>query len=316
MNISIGRIAAAGAAILAVNAQASCGSAFCLTNTNWESQGFFTGAGTRVDLRYEFVRQDALRSGTTRVSPSEEPGKEAELKTINRNVFVTVDHSFDRQWALSLQVPFIDRFHAHNVNEDEGRVRETWNFHRMGDVRVVGRYQFRDGDDKSSSMGIRFGAKLPTGSRDITNDDGARAERSLQPGTGTTDVILGAYFFGTIDPQSSWFAQVNALAATNSREEFKPGETIGVDFGYRRSLREGLDVLIQFNASRKGRDKGAQAEPDDSGGTFVSISPGLSLTVSPSIRLYTFLQLPVYQRVNGTQLTTRWSGVAGVNFAF
>ena len=316
MGIHAGRVAAACAAALAVNAQASCGSAFCLTNTNWESQGFFTSAGTRVDLRYEYVRQDVLRSGTTRVSPSEEPSEEGELKTINRNVFLTVDHSFDRQWSASVQVPFIDRFHAHNVNEEDGPVRETWDFQRVGDVRVVGRYQFRDGGDKSSTSGLRFGVKLPTGVRDITNADGARAERSLQPGTGTTDAILGAYFFGTIDTQSSWFAQGTAQAAVNSREAFKPGETIGFDAGYRRTLREGLDVLVQLNASYKGRDKGEQAEPDNSGGTFVSISPGLSFTASPAIRLYAFAQLPVYQRVNGTQLTTKWSGVAGVNFSF
>ena len=37
-------------------ALASCGSAFCVLNTNWNTQGIPNEPGTvRVDLRYEFV---------------------------------------------------------------------------------------------------------------------------------------------------------------------------------------------------------------------------------------------------------------------
>ena len=68
-------LAAIGAAIMSANAAASCGSAFCTTNTSWETQGLWSGAGTRVDLRFEYVRQDDLRSGSHRVAPA---GKEGE----------------------------------------------------------------------------------------------------------------------------------------------------------------------------------------------------------------------------------------------
>ena len=39
-----------------------------------------------------------------------------------------------------------------------------------------------------------FGLKLPTGKYDVTNDEGEQAERTLQPGTGTTDLLLGYYW--------------------------------------------------------------------------------------------------------------------------
>ena len=48
---------------------------------------------------------------------------------------------------------------------------------------------------------------------------------------------------------------------------------------------------------------GAQAEPDDSGGRSLFLSPGVGYAVSKDVQLYGFLQLPLYQYVNGVQLT-------------
>ena len=45
-----------------------------------------------------------------------------------------------------------------------------------------------------SFFGLSFGLKLPTGEFDVRNAMGALAERSLQPGTGTTDLLLGAFY--------------------------------------------------------------------------------------------------------------------------
>ena len=58
---------------------------------------------------------------------------------------------------------------------------------------MVGRYQLGTVDDplKPANAGITFGLKLPTGKFDVANDRGDKAERSLQPGTGTTDLIVG-----------------------------------------------------------------------------------------------------------------------------
>ena len=66
----------------------------------------------------------------------------------------------------------------------------------------------------------------------------------------------------------------------------------------------------------KGRDSGAQAEPDDSGQRMVFVSPGISWNFAKSAQLYAFVQLPVYQSVNGVQLTADWSALAGVSWRF
>ena len=161
------------------------------------------------------------------------------------------------------------------------------------------------------------GLKLPTGKRDVANDEGEVAERTLQPGTGTTDLVAGAYYRQALPlAGSSWFVQVGAQFALNSRDEYKPGDQYGVDAGYRYDVNDRFAAMLQLNYRYKARDKGAQAEPEDSGGQAITASPGVSFALTPRVQAYAFVQLPLWQHVNGVQLTADWSVAAGVSAQF
>jgi len=158
--------------------------------------------------------------------------------------------------------------------------------------------------------------KLPTGDFEVEHDNGDLAERSLQPGTGTTDVLLGAYYRAPGSGPGAWFAQVLWQAALAEREDYRPGDRVGVDLGYRHPLNDRLAALLQLNLLYRDRDSGAQAEPEDSGGYFAFIGPGLSYNLGRDTQLYGFVQVPLYQYVNGVQLTADWSLVAGLATRF
>jgi hypothetical protein len=190
----------------------------------------------------------------------------------------------------------------------------------MGDIRVLGRYQLRSENVERASLsyyGLNFGLKLPTGSRDVLNSDGERAERTLQPGTGTTDALLGAYYSQLLGhSSSSWFVQALWQAPLNGREDFRPGQRLSLDLGFRYEAGEQIGLMIQLNALFKGRDSGAQAEAEDSGGKFLFVSPGVSIALFNNFQLYGFVQLPVYQYVNGVQLTAEWAAMVGISARF
>jgi hypothetical protein len=186
-------------------------------------------------------------------------------------------------------------------------------------MRVLGRYQFdpRQSGDRHDVWGLNFGLKLPTGPFDETNAQGAVAERSLQPGTGTTDALLGAYFSSQLPLKNfSWFAQGIFQAALNEREQFKPGNKFGFDLGTRYEAGERVALMLQFNYLYKARDSGAEAEPEDSGGKFVFVSPGASWNLTKNLQLYGFVQVPIYQNVNGVQLTADYGLVLGLSSRF
>ncbi len=301
-------------------ATASCGSAFCTVNSNWTSESAATEAGSVFDLRYEYINQNQPRAGTNNVAAGQIPHEHDEVSTTNRNLLATYSHTFNSGWGISVIAPIANRNHFHLHNEaDGGQTPERWNFTELGDIRIVGRYELPYVGDptKPSTIGMTFGFKLPTGRIDIANTTGDVAERTLQPGTGTTDAIIGAYYHQKL-PQwnASWFAQTQYQEALNSHADFKPGSQFGIDAGFRYGVTDKMGVLVQVNALVKQRDRGAQAEPADSGGRYLSISPGLSYAVSDRVQIYSFIQKPVYQNVNGVQLTADKAFVVGLSSRF
>jgi hypothetical protein len=230
-----------------------------------------------------------------------------------------MDWGFASNWGVSVLVPYVDRDHFHIHNHRGEQLEERWSFRSVGDARVLGRYEFLSPSDPASirSAGVTFGVKLPTGKYDVTNDEGELAERTLQPGTGTTDALLGFYWNGANQLSGwSWFARAQAVLPMNSRADYKPGNSLQLDGGVRYAVGPNVALMLQANYVAKDRDSGANAEPEDSGQRGLYLSPGISWNVSRNAQLYAYVQVPVYQAVNGVQLTADWSALAGVSWRF
>jgi hypothetical protein len=284
----------------------------------WEAQGVTMDHGFRLDLRYEYIKQDQLRAGRDKTVPENNASREHdEQKTLNRNFVATLDYAPNADWGVSAQLPFVHRDHLHLQNEDDGsQTPESWHFKEIGDVRVLGRRRLSSGD---TSTGLIAGLKLPTGKTDVVNEDGEAAERTLQPGTGTTDVIVGGYgntLFQLAETPARFFYQAQIHAPVNQSKGFRPGAQYIVDVGLAYPASGTWSALLQLNTLVKDRDRGSAAEPEDSGGSFVWLSPGMSYALGRSAQLYGFVQLPVYQRVNGVQLTADRTASAGISVRF
>ena len=297
---------------------ASCGSAFCVLNTSWDIQDPVNQVGrARLDLRFEFIDQDHLRSGNSNISAAEDTGDTTEIKTINRNFVATLDYSFTPQVGVSASLPIVSRYHSHIADPSGAAQVETWNFSKVSDARITGRYQFEGTPDSVANYGLQLGVKLPTGDDHITNAEGIVAERALQPGTGSTDVIIGGYFSNR--PHSAamtWFAQGNYQRAMATRDGYRPGDQLSATGGLRYPFSESVSGLFQLNLLLKQKDSGPNAESELSGGKFLFASPGLSYGVTRDTQIYGFVQLPVYRYVNGIQLSANWSAIGGVSMRF
>lgn len=313
-------IAASAATLGAASVHASCGSAFCFVNTNWSLQGVWTQPGPHVDLRFEYIDQDQPRQGTHDVAVGAVPAHHDEVRTINRNVLATLDYGFDETWGITAVIPVVDRSHTHIHNHRGEQIVETWNFTALGDMRVVGRYQTYFGDmsnERAGFAGVTAGLTLPTGATDIANGTGALAERSLQPGTGTTQVVASAYYRQALPiVNSQWYAQAAVQVPLAESSGYKPGPQWAMDLGYRYDVNDALGVNLQLNYVWKGRDAGTEAEPQDSGGRTLALAPGMTWAWSPTAQVYGFVSVPVYQNVNGVQLTADWSVAAGISVQF
>lgn len=304
--------------LFSLEASASCGASFCPINTDWNSQDAWAGSGGRFDLRYEHINQNQLRFGSSKTVAEQSPDEPDEIATSNRNWIATLDYNLNPSWGVSFSLPFVKRDHTHTVNDPAGAVVEQWRFSKLGDARLLGRYQLPSlGKNTFGQAGLIFGLKLPTGAIDVANADAVLAERMLQPGSGTTDLVLGGnYSYSLPAEDSSWFAQLLFQTALKQRDNYKPGQKWHLDAGYRYQAAKDLALLLQMNVSLRSRDSGSNAEPDVSGSRTLSLSPGLSYTFAKNWQAYGFVQKPVYQYVNGIQLTSDWSAVLGVSTKF
>lgn len=297
-------------------AYAGCGSAFCTVNADWGTQGLWTEPGGRVDLRFEFIDLKQPKHGAEKVGLGEVPEETEEVQTINRNWVAAFDYNFDGHWGVTATVPLVNRDHNHIVDPEGDPVPEQWAFTELGDVRVQGRYRFTLGTDSPVSAGVALGLKLPTGSYTVTNDEGVAAERMLQPGTGTTDALVTLFLSRPLGSQASMFMQLSFEAALDSRDQYRPGNRTYLNLGYNRWLTPRLGLQLQLNLAYKRPEEGANAEPEVSGGKYVYFSPGLSFDLTHAWQIYGYIQLPLYQYVNGVQLTANWAALAGVSWRF
>lgn len=322
-------------ALIATNANASCGSAFCSVNTHWDTQGLASYDGLRVDLKYSYAKADQLRAGSSKITPEPPSASNAEIenqRTVNQMLNLDADYTIDSRWSISLGVPLVIRDHAHTFDSSvTAPFEQQANFTELGDIRVVGKIKLNPGGMNLGS-GIRFGLKLPTGATDktMTPPDPANnptvpyaLERSSQPGTGSTDAILGAYYFHNYPGANwGWFASGQLQTAITTHDNYRPGRELNLDLGSHYAITPSLNALLQLNAQHRARDTGNNANVA-SGGYSWNLSPGLSYAITPYTQLYGIMQVALKQYANtdpadpaSGQLTTPWTLAVGIGHRF
>ncbi len=294
----------------------ACSTCGCTLNTDLGNQGVQGGTGWRLDLRYDVVDQTQLRQGASPVSPPVPSPIEVEQRTRNSYFDLGLDYGFSRAWGVNLQLPLVSRFHS-SYGENQTSPSTSDYSAAVGDVRMLGRYT---GFEPDMSSGLLFGLKLPTGATgrtfDAGPDRGATLDPTLQPGTGTTDAMFGAYHFGEFDGTAGWFAQGLYQHALDSHVGFKPGDSFNLNAGLRFYWFESVTPQLQFNYQLRARDSGPAADAPDSGGRVLYLSPGVSFAFDSGWHGFVFVQVPVSRYVNGLQLTPRRILSVGASYNF
>ena len=312
----------------------ACASCGCTLSSDWENMEYSYTPGIKLDVRWDFLDQNQLRSGTGTISPAAaskimENGSSAEVEKYTRNNYFTlgIDYSNSPDWGVNVQVPFIDRSHStlgtasDGITPGPGGGQYDSHTTSFGDAKVVGRYEgFIPG---CRTLGVLFGVKLPTGSytdtgtsTDPTAPGPVPIDRGLQPGTGTTDVILGAYYANSLYQDLGFFTQAIFQTALYATDQYRPGEGFNLNVGLRYMDFPGFDPQIQFNFKHVLHDKGAQADTTDTGGTLLYFSPGVVVPVGNHVQVYGFVQVPVYQCVIGLQLAPKYTTSLGMRYTF
>jgi hypothetical protein len=270
--------------------------------------------GGRVFFEWDHSTQNINWSGTS----SAPAANNSDKRVLTDWLRVGFQYMFNREWGVMATLPYANRDFTTDNNPpgpfNKYRVTD------LADMEIMGMYT---GFSKDMSTGLIFGLKLPTGNYTAPGFD-----RDTQLGTGSTDLILGGFHRAMLTGDNAWqyFSQVRALVPLETRSAFNPD--LGTDGTYRPGTQidgsigivynngykwlgfDKVAPLLQLIGSHREPDSGTSAFPDDTGFDRLLISPGVEFTYvldnpnNKAIKVYADVEVPVYQRVNGNQLTS------------
>jgi len=266
-----------------------------------------TNSGGTVWLEYDFLDQVNNWSGTSQAPKDNNPDKHL----LSQFFRAGGEYMFDRSWGVMAMVPYIQRSFK-TTDDDTGNIF-TARHGDIGDVHLQGVYS---GFSDDMSTGVTFGLKLPNGDYHHSGFD-----RDTEIGTGSTDLLLGFYHMGALTADSSfnWFSNGQWERAMTIQNNYRPGDEYDLAVGsyYNAGLVGGgrLAPLLQLLGSYRLRDSGINADPGNSGYTRLLISPGAEYDID-AIKLYADLEFPLYQNINGNQLTAPVQAKFIVGYSF
>jgi hypothetical protein len=279
------------------------------------------GSGGTVWFEYDFQNQYINFHGT-RPSAAEN-NSDKQIKTH----FLTAggQYMFNRSFGLMVTVPYWVRiFRTEGATPTAPDQIDQFRHANFGDVRIWGMYT---GLLQDMSLGLLAGFKLPTGDHTYANFD-----RDTSIGTGSTDLLLGAYKIGNFPTRIgnlnltfrerpfSWFVQLQYDYPFRSTGNYTPGKefdgSLGTfyNFGQVGPLDE-VAPFLTFLGSVRTHDLGDEANTPNSGYDRLHIAPGGEIGWK-TLKLYADIEFPLYQYLDGQQLAAPYMIKTILSYSF
>ena len=337
------------ATVFASSEALACATCGCSLSSDG-ALGYTAAGGWAISVDDSFINQSQLRSGTGTISQQQVQqisGQEVENQTMNRYLTLGLGYAPNADWNFKLALPYIDRSHSTYgtaatlpLSSDQ---LSSATASGLGDARLIVSYQ---GFLPSKNLGVQVGVKLPSGNygglsaNNTTgtvgqgsvgrnpavfgvagNSGSTYLDTSLNVGNGSSDLIVGGYYFQPVSQDFDAF--VNGQYQFSVKQElnqagadYRPGNNLSLSFGLRYEADPHIVPQLQINITNKRADSGALADTMGTSGTVAYLSPGISLQAMRNTQVYAFLQLPLYSNLAGYQLFPKYTASVGLNYHF
>jgi len=184
----------------------------------------------------------------------------------------------------------------------------------LGNLSPLGRYTFhsRHTLDATTLLAGVFGIKLPTGSTSRRDDQGEYLDSHLQPGTGSTDLLLGIsadHALGRYAASANLLASIAGEGETGS-ESHRFGNSLNYDVTLKYRVTPVVSggssnsflVSLGVNGEYRAKEELDGITLQDTGGHTVYLTPGLQYRMASHRIFEATYQQAVYHDLNEMQL--------------
>jgi len=228
---------------------------------------------------------------------------------LGQNVSLKLDYILSKKFAISTILPA--------VHQSRSTVSQSQSSFGLGDLTLIGQYTIFA--DPRNAINVGAGIKLPLGKVNHRDDSNIFLSPDMQSGSGSFDFILRTSVnrTGFLLPQLT--GNFSAVYRKNGlNDSFGSTDTFGgrsfgfgdsaifiLAFKYLLDYKQGFlipDVALKYRWGSANQEEVTIAP--NSGGNWFSIPLGFSYDLDGKKSLRAYGELPIYQKLEGLQITT------------
>ena len=194
----------------------------------------------------------------------------------------------------------------------------------LGDIVLLGQYNAFQ--NANSTLVFAAGATIPTGSTEELDEDGIAYNQDMQPGSGAWDIILGSNFtLNHFLVQNLTLVVLPTYRHTtehdrfNGLQRYRFGREFQTYAGFNYSTLISALVVnpsLLFRYRTTGPNQINSIDVQNTSGHWLHLVPGLDINISPEMGIGLKGEIPLYRKLEGTQLTTSWNIRISFNYSF
>ena len=246
---------------------------------------------------------------------------DATVKRLSQTFFIQGIYGVTDRLSFNTMFSYV--YHKRTVNNPISSDPVSTNS-GFGDALFLIQYQFLR--FKTSSFYLTIGPKIPIGKSDLRDENDILLPADLQPGTGSWDAIAGTgyvktnFIRPTMNLTMTLVSKFNSYSDRyNGSQQYKYGNDYQFLFGLTdsfliRKLILNPGILMRFWHTSS--DKVDGNDFPNTGGSWVYLVPSINFAVNQRFSTFISFEIPIYQNLNGTQLSTSLRISAGVQISF
>jgi len=295
-----------------------------------------------LQFNYSFAKMDRFKQGgTTRSLDEAQAYTKADGTTYTElpismdmiKYTLTVGYGFSSRFKAFLSLPYVRNTMKMSSFEDpmmgwmDMDMQPTSG---VGDATLMGLYRLYTNRDlrPTDVVTLGFGLKTATGSFTETLSNGSLIHAHMQPGTGSWDPLLSLIYTKMLE---QFLVQADATYqyTTRNRQGYEFGDSLAVNLGGKYAFSRELSASIGLTYLRVGRavdqngkyydpaaNNSLMDDPANTGNQSIWLSPCLQFFPVKNVAIDAKVQVPVWERVNGIQLVSRYQVQGGISYSF